>query len=307
MRRRNKSQRGLTLMEVTVTLLITSVVLIVVLELVDDAWRVAGFVEANNDLAVYGQRTVNTIHKEVIQSRRCFLPTETQYISAFGPYANAAGSTLPTIQSTATTFTPDTGPTADTLYLARALEPLTVTYDHDGVSGTPKVEFVADRLQFQYYFVQTRTRPMPGGGTRSFRTLTRRVSGAYADWFQLSGITDAAQRGRLHTELIARGITRAWDPNGAYASAFYTLATNGNLTLIANPTIAGTNQDLITELGGGRISALMIYNLSNFNVQVIGPTGRRQVYARVTLSSTHAAGGLRNRTVPSSIIAAARF
>jgi prepilin-type N-terminal cleavage/methylation domain-containing protein len=79
------SERGFSLMEITVVLAIVSVLMISIYSMIEQAVRTAMFNESHNDLAVLTQRAVNSLQTELIQtkmgsrasSRRCGSRTTT--------------------------------------------------------------------------------------------------------------------------------------------------------------------------------------------------------------------------------------
>jgi hypothetical protein len=227
-------------------------------------------------------------------------------------------SLLPVADIASTTMAPDAAGsrfTGNSLLLARQMEPLTITYDHDNDRNTPDVEFLADRYRFEYIYLS----PNP---TRSFsRTgltldLMMATSAEYADYFQLSSIT--TNRGGLATKLLARGIQRAWDPGQPIANAFYELsaATDGTFDApLRAPTIPTIRErTLLKSLLGGRITGAMAYSVAfeprsprppfplpqnigtfaqadnsrpgfpaGFEAKIVGPAGSRQVMTRILL------------------------
>lgn len=72
MRRTLNTQRGYTLMEILVVVAISSVVLILCYQLIEDAMKTSLFVESHNRLAEFAQRPVNFMQAEVYQNRAVF-------------------------------------------------------------------------------------------------------------------------------------------------------------------------------------------------------------------------------------------
>src|SRR5688572_29190879 len=66
------SEKGFSLMEITVTLAIVSVIMIVTYQLIEQTITTAMFSESHNDLAVMSQKAVNAIQTEVLQARMVF-------------------------------------------------------------------------------------------------------------------------------------------------------------------------------------------------------------------------------------------
>ncbi len=202
--------------------------------------------------------------------------------------------------------------------LARQLEALTANVDHDGDGTTANVDFLADRYEFQLYYLTERTERMfmP---TDHYLDLIRLRSGVYADYFQLSGL-DATFRAAVGKKLYDDGVRFAWDPGKAVGSAFYAIGSNGVIASSASPTpsIAPVETgSVLKEMEGGRISGVMTYSVgmdldtplttndpisvfaqknskfpSGFEILVVGPNGARKVYGRLMLMAEY-----RNRVV----------
>ena len=72
MRSRQKQQSGYSLAEILVVLAISTVVMILCYDLIDDAMRTSLFVESHNNLSQWAQRPVNFMQSEVYQNRTIF-------------------------------------------------------------------------------------------------------------------------------------------------------------------------------------------------------------------------------------------
>jgi prepilin-type N-terminal cleavage/methylation domain-containing protein len=337
------AEKGFSLMEITVTLAIVSVIMIVTYQLIEQTMKVTMFNESHNDLAVMSQRAVNAIQTEVVQARLVFendsLGNEYRGALAF-PTSPSIWTTslLPVIDPASTTFTPDGATerfTGNTLFLVRQLPPLSIFYDHDGKKGTADIEFLADRYAFQYFYLRKDTGHSFAGSGQSAE-LMRSTSETYADYFQLVSVT--AKPGTLVSKLIATGLSRAWDPGKPLASAFYNLssATDGTFgKAVKNPTIPIVlTKTMLPGLFGGRISGKMSYSVgfpkpsgpafpipqpmsvyartdvslpgypAGFEVKIIGPSRNRQVLTRIMLMSQY---GRKYEAQQASVSTAARF
>ncbi|HYC58921.1 MAG TPA: prepilin-type N-terminal cleavage/methylation domain-containing protein [Thermoanaerobaculia bacterium] len=321
------SQKGFTLVEITVTLAIVSVIMIVTYQLIEQTMTATVFSESHNDLAVLSQKAVNTIQTEVLQAKLVYEEDAVgaAYRSALAfPTTPSIWTTsrLPVIDDTTTTFTPDTAAarfTGNTLFLVRQLAPLAVLYDHDSSAGTPDIEFLADRYTFEYFYLRNHTGQSFAGSGQSV-DLMLATSGEYADYFQLASVT--ANRGVLVQKLMNAGLSRAWDPGRPLASAFYQLssATDGTFDPPLNsPTIPIVRtKSLLPGLFGGRISGRVLYSVgfprssgpafpipqplsvfgqsdvslpgypAGFEVKIIGPSRNRQVLTRLVLMAHYA-------------------
>lgn len=346
-----RTQAGFSLMEITVVLAIVSVIMILVYSLIEETMRVTLFNESHNDLAILSQSAVNTLQSEVQQARLAFEEDAlgASYRTALTMPSGVTvwpDSRLP-IFAAAGEIEPDpTGQrfTGNSLLLARQLEPLSITYDHDGNAGTPEVEFLADRYRFEYFFLsRSNAKSFSGSGMTLDLLMSR--SAEYADYFQLDSLDDAST-GRIVQKLIAKGMSRAWNPGATLNSAFFTLAgaTDGTFNAAINgPTIPvvhtttllrpffGVHDDEQRLAGGMAISGRIDYSIafgtfslpapvrvfaqadntkpgfpSGFEVKVAGPSRNRKVMTRVVLMS-HYGGRKQYEAQQAFVITAARF
>lgn len=345
------SQRGFSLMEITVVMAIVSVIMIVVYSMIEETMRVTLFNESHNELTILSQNAVNTLQFEVQQARIAFeedslgasyraavtLPTDvTPWPDSRLPLFTPTGEIEPDAASQ--TFT------GNSLLIARQLEPLTVTYDDDGNSSTPEVEFLADRYRFVYIYL-ARSNAQSFGGSGMTMDLLMSRSADYADQFQLDALDDT-DTARIVPKLIAAGLSRAWDPGAPLNSAFYTLAgaTDGEFDSALNnpkiPTVHTTTLirpfsgvgDRETRLAGNRaISGNIDYSVafgsfalpvpirvfsqadaanpgfpSGFETKIAGPARNRKVMTRIVLMS-HYGASKTYEAQQGFVVTAARF
>src|SRR5471030_2440208 len=135
-RHRSRRERGVTLMEMMVVTAIFSLVFIISYKLLEETVKTSLFIEEHTDLPVYGQRAVNTIQRELLQTRVVFEGTATSlgpgYFSALtfpAAYPLLANSQMPILNPTGT-LVPDTAGapfTGNCLLIARQLSPAVVT------------------------------------------------------------------------------------------------------------------------------------------------------------------------------------
>jgi len=314
----HKSQRGLSLIEVTVTLAVVSGLMLIVYSMLDQTLRASMFNESHNDLMIMAQRSVNRMQSEIVQSRLAYeentdgaaYRTALQIPSKYPAWSN---SLLPVIQADPA-MGPDTTATrytGNSMLLVRQLEPLSLYYDHDNNVNTPEIEFLADRYRFEYFFLSPNSTRKFASGATSVLDLIFCESEVYADYMQLSSLT-AAQIQKIVPKVMNAKITRAWNVGQPIASAFYLLsdATDGTFNgVIIKPKIAIANtRSLFPELRGGRISGRMEYSIAfgsypirraipyyakvdktkpnfpgGFEVKICGPAGNRNVITRVLL------------------------
>lgn len=312
--RGDAQQRGFSLIEITVTLAVVSVLMLIVYSIMDQTLRASLFNESHNDLIIMSQRATNTLQSEIVQARQAFEENAdgAAYRAALqipARYPAWTPALLPVVQSDET-MAPDTTTryTGNSLFIVRQLEPLSILYDDDGDRTTPDVEFLADRYRFEYFFL-SRNASRRFSSSPYTLDLLQSTSIEFADYFQLSGLT-RAQLQVLGPKIIAAGIGRAWNPGQPIASAFYDIPTNGNWGAPVNrPTIAiRSTASLFPELLGGRISGRIDYSVafgsyklpmkiavyattnppSGFEVKITGPAKSRKVMTRVLLMSRYA-------------------
>lgn len=263
----------MSLVEILVTLAVTSALMLIVYALISDTMKAAMFGESHNDLTIMSQQVVNRLQNEIMQSRVAF--QEDAIGSAYRDALQIPASVtkwpdllLPVFQ-TESTLDPDTGAGVDrragnTLLVARQLSPLSVLYDDDGKPATPDVEMLIDRYRFEYYFLaRNKLRNFSGSGFYADLMESRSVE--YADYFQLNSLS-AAQLMSIVPKIQAAGVTSAWDPGKPLGNAFYDLApaaAGAFGAAIAAPKIslASTNT-LMPEMRGGRITGMMEYSVA---------------------------------------------
>ncbi len=284
-RRRRSSERGLSLIEMLVTLAISVTVIAVVMTIIEEAMKMSLFVESHNDLAVMSQRPTNNMQKEVLQAKTIFgedaigtpyrSRIETLLTTAGTP--DAPGSLLPIVNG-AGALAPDTGgvrTTGNCLLVARQLTPIQISVAADGTDPVtfPAITFMADRYQFEYFYLTRNATRKFKGGDYSL-DLYRYRSIPYADYFQLSGVTanlSATQRTALATSIKAPAggnLLIAWNPGLDLLSSFYTIDANlafpvGSLITVSTSLLAmQDNISLLPELLKGRISGKMSYTVA---------------------------------------------
>lgn len=230
-KRVDSKPNGFSIVEMSVTLLLLTVVLLILYELLIGTMKTSMFVEAHNDLTVYGQRMVNKLQTDIFQSRfiweedasigpayrQLFLD---QLLLTPGPVRVWSDSRMPDIDPGSPPPNDGlldvdlTGQTyvGNSLLLVKALEPVGIPADYDG-DGINESTFFAERYQFKYYFLSpnpARTfRGMPTSppfvGTNYYLDLIECESEVYADNAQLVSIfatlATPAQR-----QVIANGL-----------------------------------------------------------------------------------------------------
>lgn len=293
MRLRKNRQRGYTLMEILIVLAISTVVMMVAYNLIEDAMRTSLFVESHNNLSQWAQRPVNFMQTEVYQNKTIFdattlgngyltrFTTPPAYPGAMTCGTNGCGGaattppTMPTmlpnsllpVTDQSNVMGPDTAgnrTTGNILFLVRQLPPLLISYDN----GAGTVNFPADRYRFEMYYLARDTSRSFSSAT-SFLDLIQVRSIDFADYFQLnpligsSGSFTAAQKTAIVNGLTAAKIKVAWDPmNQPVANAFYSIGATGTMTLQATQGIwVYSAKSMIPEFKGGAISGKMLFSV----------------------------------------------
>lgn len=296
MKTRESSEKGFSLLEALVTLLLLSVIIIMLYELMIGSLKASLFVESRNDLEVFAQRTVNAIQTTIIQSRLILTEDPTgngpgyrSLLMNSGAGPVMADTRLPLVDDSVNggIKPDDSGETfvGNSLIVVRALEPVPVPYDHDDDSNTADINFLADRYRLEYYYLSERSE-RSFNGTGNFVDIWKTESEDFADFFQLNNLPADPQLknvaaglhalpGTLSAAEIRRlgidgPITRAWNPAEPYSSAFHDFDTDGLFTDVPNPTLTLKTKSMIPELLSGRVSGKMEYSICRNNNTQIG-------------------------------------
>ncbi len=276
MRRLQRRDNGFSLMEIMVVMAVSTIVLLVVLSMIDEASKISFFNESHNDLSVYSQRPMNTIQTELLQAKTIFMNTTAgnAYLTEFTANLPSSATpvpnlTLPTINS-AGPLQPDTGGnnyTGNCLLIAKQLRPMAVALAADGTDPTdfPAVTYNVDRYQFEMFYPVRNTAANFSFTGRS-DDLYRARSIVFADYFQLSNdittlstsqktalstairkcpekIPPKDEAGNTVTTAQAAGcIATAWNPGQPLASAFYTIDNNLAFPVASGPLAAASVQ-----------------------------------------------------------------
>lgn len=311
------------MIEVLVVLLLLVLVAAIIFELIIGTSRASMFAEGRNDITSVGQRVVNGIQTQVIQAKLILQEdaTGTGYRTLF---TNAlpvgvsvwSNSRMPIIDSNTSIIGPDPGPnsiatrTGNSLIVVRQLQPVGISYDHDNDAGTANIDFMADRYQFEYYFLrQNSSRNF--GGFGYYLELMQARSQVVSDYFQLSSIAVNASQVIQGLRVLTPPVLLAWDPGKPVSTpAFYNLTAGGTLLGNSVPTFNLSVRSLMPEFTGGRISGKIEYSVglnsstplairdpipryatatSNFpggvEFMVVGPASSRKILTRLVLVS----------------------
>jgi hypothetical protein len=259
-------ERGFSISELLVSLLLMTVISMLFYQLFIGTMGTNMMLESHNDLATLGQRSVNTIKEEILQSKVLFQDdTRGQgflsklAVPSVHPVLN--GTLLPIIDDSGT-IKPDTSTrrTGNSLLLLRELTPTSYWIDHDADGGTADIEVLVDLYSFEYVYLSPNT-------SRSFKQqghyldLVRAQSEEYASYVQLAGLTPTA-RTALASQLSNDGVGYAVDPWKDVSQAFYAVESGGALNGPQNHTIAlDEYESLLPEFRGGRVAGKMTYSV----------------------------------------------
>jgi hypothetical protein len=274
-------------MEMLVVLAISTFLLIMSYNMLEDAARTSMFVEVRNDLPVFAQTASNAIQSEAFQAKTIFDsdaaglgPSYLAIVNLPPAFPLLQDSKMPLINS-AGDLLPDTAAaplkyTGNCLLMVRQLEPIKLVMPAGAGGGSLLIE----RYQFEFFYLTKRL-------TKGFRQenyyidLMRGRGPIFSDYIQLTSLT-AAQQLEVNTQLAVWkdpptqrtvAITRAWNPNAlTIASAFYDMKLSpAYYTAVAQPKIDMTPTSLYASyywteslLKGlkGRISGLAEYSIA---------------------------------------------
>lgn len=292
------SQAGLTLIEIIVVLVITSALLIMSYTMLDDAAKTSLFVEVRNDLPVFAQKAINSVQADVFQASTIFDSTPTAsgglgpaYLAAIQlpvafpmlanskmPLSNATGDLVP--DTVANQFT------GNCLLIVRHLTPASVFQD---TSPHTLPALLAERYQFELFYLTQRTNRHFSGPTNTgaianpgyYIDFMRGRSKIFADYTQISALAAAVQPVVIANlaalvdpdSKLSTPITMAWNPNTAYATAFYDMrtapspyeiATAGTPLDMSPTTVTSINgtSSLLAGITGGRIEGAADYSIA---------------------------------------------
>lgn len=317
-------ERGMSLIEAMVALVLLTVVMAIFYEMMISSLKAGMFTESRNDLSAIGQRAVNTIHTEIIQAKLVYQENtvgtayRTRIVAGLpGGYSVYTGSRMPLIDQNTTTVSVDPGPnsiatrTGNSIIVVRQLSPLAVPWDNDNNAGTANVTFLVDRYQFQFYFLRSST-AANFAGLGYYLDMVQAKSQIFADYFQINSIAVNKAQVAAGARSVG-GILMAWDPGKAIADpAFYNISAAGAFTSNTTPAFTMTAKSLMPEIAGGRVSGKMGYSVApnptasitfkdpvpryataatNFpqglEFQVVGATGSRKILTRLVVAANY--------------------
>jgi hypothetical protein len=277
-RRIKRGDSGVSFIELIVVLFLFSIIGLMVYDLLVGTAQTNLYLEANNDLSEYGQRLVNEIKTEVLQSKR-LIDDSSQglgYLAALEldnapvPIDSTAlaslevnGSFSPSLLGDAEhPFDPDS--VGNSIFFVQAVTP----YLHEG-NGVR-----IDLYRFIYYYLsKNNAREIAEQG--NILELIRWESAVFADYNQLLRLSDFDDGGAillatlqaLKVEDTAAGrpaVDMAWNPDEDAGSAFYSFA-GGALAGSPDSGYKIGQHDAgqaISQLNAPRIGGDMVYSVA---------------------------------------------
>lgn len=270
---------GISLMELLIVMFLFSVVGIMTYGILVGTAKTNVFLESHNDLGEFGQRLVNNIKTQVLQSKRLLdnSVTGNAYLQALeldGAPPPLDGTTLPTIEISGS-FSPSLAGDATNPFVASSVgnallfaESLAPYVDE---SNNARI----DLYRFNFYYLSVNTDNDIAGKGRTI-DISHWQSVQFADYDQLkllenhdeNGAILAAVLGGLQTADPAaerEAITYAWRPAKPADMAFYDI--DGSSSLPDSPDGAyaiatGMIEPAIANLNSARIGGDMPYTVA---------------------------------------------
>ncbi|MEW6026037.1 MAG: prepilin-type N-terminal cleavage/methylation domain-containing protein [Planctomycetota bacterium] len=317
MKQCDKSIRGVTLLEMMIALVCLSAIVLATFEIMTQSYNTNATVNAWNMLTQWGQKAINQMNLDITQA--CVIYQNDTlgngYVDDLQSDANFPalfGSVLPLINQNGT-FGPDT----TVSYTGNALLYATNTtpFVSDALTNTRRV----DMYRLVAYYLSPITQTI-GAKPTSLR-LVKWVSKEFADYNHVMSITTTERADFVYDLYFDRDIRHLWIPRNTSNTAFYAIDEYGNVNATPEPSFTiptGVDTDgsamvknVINDLGRG--FATVAWNNSaafstpdlvpkfaqgneggsgfphGLEVQIIGPTGARQVFIRLVLA--YAIGG----------------
>ncbi|MBI5778034.1 MAG: hypothetical protein HZA49_01070 [Planctomycetes bacterium] len=322
MKTNRKSILGTTFIEMMIAIVCLSAVAIATFEIMTQSQETNDTVNAWNMLTQWGQTAINKVNLDVTQA--CVLYQNDTLGNGYkadlqseAGFPALATSTLPTIDETGT-FSQDSVSDGTSTRTGNAILYATNTLPYiskdpaDGGLVTPTRR--VDMYRMVYYYLSPVTQTI-GASATSLR-LVKWTSREFADYNQVAAIT-ATERTNFVIELyFDRGIRHLWVPRDTSDTAFYAIDEYGGISALPEPSFTiptGIDADgnamvksVIDRLGRG-FASLAWNNSTTFRtpdivpkfamgsqagagfphgmeVQIIGPTGARQVLVRLVLA-----------------------
>jgi hypothetical protein len=256
------SRRGISLVEVVITMTIMGIIVVSVVPFFQTTFRGYSSFEVRNSIGVVNQRALNRIMTRLTECKRIFdgdpATGGNAYLdllgSAQGRPLELAGNELPVIRETGSLTPGATG------FAQTAVGNRLFFAGNDRVRDLPVAggTVTIDTYRFHFYTVGPRPNAKLLGG-KPVATLWEWHSAPYADYFQLSGLVGSTQTAAA-AGLWAQGVRWAWDTSASTSSAgsaFYALTSGGAVNLDAGHNLRQESslfelktQDMLNTLTG---------------------------------------------------------
>jgi len=256
-----RSARGFTMVELLISATIMTTLVLLITPLFNVATQGFTSQDAGLNLKSSSQNAINHIGNMLTESKRLFQNTtnDLNYLNRVqmtGVPPVLSGSQLPLIEETGslspgtTTFT--AGSVGNSLFFASFNGPLDLVVT-DSTASTSTIRI--DVYHFNYYFLAPDyTKSIAGLAQQD---LWEWKSINYADYDEITAVTDATKLTNTVIGIYNSGIQFAWDPSSTtVSSAFYSLNSAGVITQVPSHQLAQSSASKLINLtkvtaGGG--------------------------------------------------------
>jgi prepilin-type N-terminal cleavage/methylation domain-containing protein len=302
----SRKNRGLTLVEVVVTMAVMTIMVVSVVSFFQTSMRGFSEIEVKTSLNTANQKALNSILRRLSECKRILDDTVAgnNYLAKLDspPSGEFADNELPKVETLggltpgATTFI--SASVGNRLFFAGAGE----------VRNLPKSGVQVDTYRFHYYTVVKKNSNKSLDG-KPLATLWEWHSVPYADYSQLR-VLSTDTRATALAELTALNITMAWDPSEPPSSAFHTFSGSNMPNDDSKNAIKRDSSRDMMDILSGQMSGGFTYSLSpngvvpvghphrvplfatggtnfpfGFEVVVVGPSTSRQIFLRLVLAA----------------------
>lgn len=302
-----RGEEGTTLVEMMIVLACFSVVSLGIYGIISQTQISSDSLNAWNSLTQWGQNAVNKMNLEITQGRLIYQNDAVgqAYLGKLevdASYPVTTTNILPVIDSTGTFY-------QDTLAITRTGNAFLFVKDCAPYVGNAGISTRRVNIyRLIYYYLSPINKPI-SDKQQSLR-LVRWVSKEFADYNQIIDIQSGITRTDFITNLFTnRNISYTWITHNTPTTAFYRIYSNGSIDAIPDSTYTiqkDTVENFIPSMGRGYAS--VAWNRSSqfwtpdlvpkfaqaysggsgfphgFEVQIIGPSGGRQILIRLVLA-----------------------
>lgn len=320
---RNRNCRGVTLVELCVSIGILTFIIIVLANFFDKTYMMFTHFEVTNQLKTYGQREIGRLSRILSLNKRLFSSGSAKdlaYLARLNITADPSpltASKLPliSVSGVLSPNDPDFDPSimGNCLFFAGYANPVIATniQDSSSVSHTLRI----DTYGFHYYYLNfDQAMKFPAQAGRNM--LVGWHSQQYADYSQIETISDTVEKKSLVQYLYNSGYRYAWMPSEVdVGDAFYGLNSGGNTFPDSNHVIAKKSIEfpfnMTTGLMGWTYPHGIAFNTTGnfaikdnvplfaqvngdfpggFEIGIIGANTGRSIFIRLVLAAQSKAG-----------------